>query len=519
MDRVEQNSQHLSETMVLTDNPYQDKALVLDNTIDDNSISVDYLSAIIICLVTGGIFALIDNSIFHWFLLPVLICGFIVTPDAIRWLRGFYDVFDIKGVFGVFGFHFFFLSPILTAFYKPIMKIDGVHEVYDWRPWLGAMACINIIGLLLMALGYRFIFNQTKSVKKDYYVDNGKFDIFCFSAILVSILCTIIVLIKMGGLAGIIAAKLETDEWAWAGIGKYRIPMRCLPVLVLFFLTIKKGNITRNKFILALFVLLISMVLQFFAGGMSGARYIVVFFVIWVLSIIHHYWAVIKPKFLIIMAFLLLFYSYVYDMYKKSDEDFLAMLKGETSFSNVQHKAESTIGRLLIGDLSRADMQAWMLFRLTNMDFDYNYRFGLTYLNSPVWMIPQFLLPYRKGLDSYKVRTGTAFMMGEGVYQEGVTWKRSLKLYGLSGEAILNFGPLGVPPLFFIYGCVVGFYRKKCLTLRRDDIRWLFVPHVLILILLAMISDSDNVFGYFWNAGLIPWVVIVLSSIKVPREH
>lgn len=484
----------------------------------DNSGVTDNIYSIVLCVLVAVIFSAIDPKLLHWFLLPVILCGLIVTPDAIKWFRGYYDVFDIKGVFGVFGFHFFFLAPILVAFYNPVMKTDGVHEINDWRPWLGYMGGMNVLGLASLAAGYRFIFNRTGPVKKDYHVDYGKFGVIAIIAILISILCTIMVFIKMGGLAGIVAAKLDTDEWAWSGVGKYRIPMRCLPILVLFYLTIKKGEISRNQFFAGMLVLSLSMVLQFFAGGMSGARYVVVFFVIWVLCIIHHYWAAIKPKFLISMAFLLLLYSYVYDMYKKSDEDFLAMLRGETSFANVQYKAESTVGRLLIGDLSRADIQAWMLFRMTEMDFDFKYRYGLTYLNSPVWMIPQFMLPVRKGLDSYKVRAGTEYMMGYGVYQEGISWKRSLKLYGLAGEAMLNFGPLGIPPMFFIYGCVFGYYRKKTISMINNDLRWLFVPHVLILILLAMMSDSDNVFGYFWGAGVIPWTVIYMSAIKSSRE-
>ena len=39
----------------------------------------------------------------HWFVLPVSLCGFLIGPDAVRWMRGKYDLYDPKGLLGVFG--------------------------------------------------------------------------------------------------------------------------------------------------------------------------------------------------------------------------------------------------------------------------------------------------------------------------------------------------------------------------------------------------------------------------------
>ena len=56
-------------------------------------------------IVVGYFF---DDSVLHWFLLPVWGCGILIGADAVAWFRGQLDTFDIKGLIGVFGFHFFF---------------------------------------------------------------------------------------------------------------------------------------------------------------------------------------------------------------------------------------------------------------------------------------------------------------------------------------------------------------------------------------------------------------------------
>jgi len=58
---------------------------------------------------------------------PVLASGLLITPAALEWLRGRFDIFDARGLFGVFGFHFFFLAPLLNV----ALNYSGRAELVD----------------------------------------------------------------------------------------------------------------------------------------------------------------------------------------------------------------------------------------------------------------------------------------------------------------------------------------------------------------------------------------------------
>ena len=70
------------------------------------------------CALVVFAFAVVEelrggDQLWHWFVLPVFLCGWLVAEDALRWLSGEVDVLDPVGVLGLFGVHFFFLAPLL----------------------------------------------------------------------------------------------------------------------------------------------------------------------------------------------------------------------------------------------------------------------------------------------------------------------------------------------------------------------------------------------------------------------
>lgn len=76
------------------------------------------------------------------------------------------------------------------------------------------------------------------------------------------------------------------------------------------------------------------------------------------------------------------------------------------------------------------------------------------------------------------------------------SWARprwsSSRVYGLSGEALLNFGPLGVGPMFAIYGGLLGWYRRKLASWDALDARLFLAPFFTILFVAGLVYDSDN---------------------------
>ncbi len=73
----------------------------------------------------------------HWFIIPVFFSGVIITLDMVDWFRGRFNVFDPVGLLGVFGFHFFFMAPLLHVVWDWWMT-DRTIRIADLRPgWDG----------------------------------------------------------------------------------------------------------------------------------------------------------------------------------------------------------------------------------------------------------------------------------------------------------------------------------------------------------------------------------------------
>ena len=115
-----------------------------------------FLACYLCCLVL--ILTIAPSGRFvHWFVLPVWMCGVLVVADAIDWFRGRLNVFDPIGVLGPLGLHFFFVAPLVHVYSDYWMS--SVSAPGDWRDWLGGMAALNFMELLV----YRFTRTRSKT--------------------------------------------------------------------------------------------------------------------------------------------------------------------------------------------------------------------------------------------------------------------------------------------------------------------------------------------------------------------
>src|ERR1700723_1331021 len=147
-----------------------------------------------------------------------------------------------------------------------------------------------------------------------------------------------------------------------------------------------------------------------------------------------------------------------------------------------------------------------MLYNLVKFPKDYDYRWGLTYIGAPSFLVPRFLWPNR---PNYKVDAGTEATLGKSSTYD------STRVYGLTGEALLNFGPWGVVPLFALYGASLGWYRRKLTSWDAEDARAYLAPLVTILFATAFIADSDNVLFLFVVDGSLITAAFLASIKKV----
>jgi uncharacterized membrane protein (UPF0136 family) len=85
-------------------------------------------------------------------------------------------------------------------------------------------------------------------------------------------------------------------------------------------------------------------------------------------------------------------------------------------------------------------------------------------------------------------------------------------VYGLSGEAMLNFGPLGVLPMFALYGGLMGWYRRKLTTWSILDSRILLAPFFAVLFVTGLVGDSDNlVFAALIQGAFVSACILAVS--------
>jgi hypothetical protein len=140
----------------------------------------------------------------------------------------------------------------------------------------------------------------------------------------------------------------------------------------------------------------------------------------------------------------------------------------------------------------------------------YRLRLGRTYVASALTLIPRAVWP-EKPTDAFgKVRAGTELQFGPEAYRKD-RFESSL-VYGLAGEAILNFGPLGVPPMYVLFGAALGWYRRKLLTLPPFDARYYLAPVLTLAAFSAAFGDSDNTMFSFLKNGLLLLIVVYFGS-------
>jgi hypothetical protein len=484
---------------------------------------LDWLIALIwpLLLIIGYIIA--DLYLFHWFVIPIYFCGVLMSIDAIHWIRGKMDTFDPRGLVGLFGCNFFVLSPILAVYYR----VDHVGEVFldDFRPWMGGMAILNLFGIMTYLIVERKISLKPKTIKKFWSENIARSSLILPLALFIIGLCHIYYTAKGGGISAYMAKKTYGDRGALAGtvgLGPLFVIGRALPIMLLITITAwfrKSGR--KAGIVLVGITIFTFLVAQFLIVGFTGSRSSTMWALFWAAGIIHFFWRPIPVKLVIISMVPLLLFLYLYGFYKELGTKTFDLFTGRTSLESLEYETKRTFARVLVGDMGRSDVQAAILSIVTNPNRDYDFYYGKTYLTSAVSMIPRRIWPSKPD-DAGKVIAGTDMFYGKGSYQSErslyVLGKRSTHIYGLAGEAMLNFGVWGVIPAFAVWGYIVGTIRRRILNYSPGDMRLLIVPFWVLISFFLLIQDLDNFVEVSVFNLLIPGFIIWLISFKTYRQ-
>jgi hypothetical protein len=458
----------------------------------------------------------------HWFIIPVTVCGILIGIDAAAWLFGRIDVFDPVGIIGLLGFHVFFLAPLLHVSWDHWMAY--VVGPADWRPWLGWMAALNAIGLLCYRFTRRVLSSRrSQSARTEWRTVSGRFSIAVTAALLATAVLQVWVYAQHGGVLAYIDHATSTERFdeasSFAGTGWILTMSESFPILAMIaFAAYSRDHPHARRWAVLAPALVVFVALQLLFGGLRGSRSNTIWSLFWAVGIVHLWIRPLRRGTICVGLVGTLLFMYLYGFFKDMGLDAFRAFESGSAREELEGRTQRKFETLILDDLGRSDVQAFVLSRLMESDRDYGYALGRTYLGTLALLIPASVWPDR---PPTKVQEGTEVQYGDGTYLPyGQNKLVSLRVYGLAGETMLNFGPVAIPIAFVVFGCIVEWTRRRTLAWSSRDSRQLLVPFLVNLCFLVLISDSDNILFFVIKSGFAPLALVLLTSqISEVRHH
>lgn len=463
------------------------------------------------------LFCFVSPGLLHWCLIPVFLSGCVIGVDAISWFRKKMDLFDPKGILGLFGIQFFLVDPLLAA--SAQRDLVDAPSPPDWRLWIGKLYLLLLVGLIIYQFIQRLSFRKSSRAERFYWrLDAGKAAIALPLVLSITLAAHLFFMVRLGGIqAFLMRATYGAAGADVVGLGPVMVFGRSFPLLVIIAITVYKyKNINRNSNLFIVFAIGLFMffVILFFYG-LETSRSTLVWGLAWVLGIIHFFWRKMTAKWIVIALIPFLGFMYIYGFYKNLGMQVFDLFRGEVTLESLEAKTGRTMESVLMGDLGRTTIQASILYSLYGMDREYRYRLGSTYLSSAVPLIPRRIWP-TKPTDSGKVIAATELFHGPGSYVGTRSEYRSTRIFALAGEAMLNYGIWGIPVAFAAFGYLMARTRRRLLSYYSGDMRLLTAPFLVILLLLILSHDLANVAMQTLFNWVIPAIAVLLCSRRAP---
>lgn len=450
----------------------------------------------------------------HWFVLPVFLCGAVVGVEAVAWFRGRRDLFDPAGLTAVAGWHLFFAAPLLHVVLQYWMLY--VEPPTDWRPWIGRWSWLNLFGLMIFYVT-RACLTQTnfgrlrggpRNGSTGRTIDDRRFRPVWIVALAVTAALQGLVYLRFGGIAGYVAAFSEGAE-QFSGFGAVFMVSESFPILFVIaaaWWAKKRPQYRTAAFIVGVLAAFIA--LKFAFGGFRGSRGHLIYGVFWGAGILHCLVLPLSRKTLFPVAVALGGFMYLYGFYKDFGLDAVGAITDARARAELMDGSPRTFETLLLGDLARCDVQAYLLYRMSPERLTGRFEpcGGETYLGTSALFVPGRFWPDR---PPTKIKAGTDAMFGPHVFASEMA---STYSYGLAGEALLNFGPLGALASFVVPAAAVTWLERRRRARSTDDVRTFLWPFGVSLALMLLVWDSDVLVFYTLKEGLLPAALLWFVS-------
>jgi hypothetical protein len=455
----------------------------------------------------------LDQRLLHWFAIPVIGCGILLGPDIVKWLQRRVDIFDLRAIIAVVGFHYFFLAPLLLIFWDAGAGPPFVDVfVQDNRPYAGIVASLHFVGIALFFVVESFVSKRPPpATLKLVQPRPGMASLVLFLFLLLGLGGQLVWLYKMGGLSLRIAYD---DRDMRMGQGAYRLLAFSVPIVATMWATVLRHNKRKwvsRVVVTALLLLAIAWCFLFF--GLAGSRISTIWPVMWILMILHYLWRPFTMKSLVIGFICFLCFSTLYTFYKWGGLDEFSRVINQRDTTAISERAQQT----LVGDLSRTYVHVYQAYVLQENPYPYRLRMGRTVIGDVLVQFPQWI--YRNEFNvwgySGKMKAGTDMVNGPGYMDPTEKYTISRFQYGLSGYIMMNFGLLAIPLGFGVWGGMVGYYRRWQARLMPGDSRWMIVPAFTIMLAFMLMYDLDNLITSFIFRIAFPLIALVLATRRV----
>jgi hypothetical protein len=141
---------------------------------------------------------------------------------------------------------------------------------------------------------------------------------------------------------------------------------------------------------------------------------------------------------------------------------------------------------------------------------------GATYLDAFARRLPSWVWAGRPR-DAAKTIAATDLFYGLDRYEPANRWTNSSKVFGLAGEAMLNFGAWAAPLPFVFLGFLLGVYRRVLTRWHPADVRWFVAPLVTLLLLSALFSDLDNLVSILMDKAFTLTFLVVTAQRRTEQ--
>lgn len=459
-------------------------------------------------LVLITFMAVFELRFIHWFVIPMCLCGMICGRDALGWMSGRLDPYDPRGVIGMLGLHVFFVAPLLLIWWD--MEYDIAARPDDWRPWLGILCSVTALGLLTYRATERIASHRPTRPGKRWTIVQDRVFVVLIPALILSGIAQVYLWYRFGGIVGQLDNyKTGTFEHV-GGRYKYQLLAGAFPILLLILLTSLRARRDaqardRGRYSVAFFLLGLTFVLYFAIDGLRGSRSAIIWTLFWASGIIHFFWRRLSARLLLVGLVPVFTFMYAYGLYKSYGSRVIDVYEESRSITEMGERSGRTSKNMLIRDLSRVDIQSFMIYRLLKPDSSYQLQLGATYIETvPRQLAPKWLWPGRPRKPRKALAGARLHFDGNAPHGDALS-----KVYGLAGEAMLNFHIVGVPFMFAVFGWLMGSFRRWRASWEEGDARLFLAPFFSIWFLTALIGDVDNLLNFTLTKGLFPTVVLV----------